>query len=186
MGAVVAQPTMSIEIPSLTAHVPESEKAMRLTDPGAPAVKVMDGVPWPPVIVPLKIVQVKKPVPPLADAVFPVENATTVAGAVITIGGGASVSRRCVSVAVQPEGDITVTLYVRAVVGETVIEGVVSPPGDHKYEAMLLPLAVSVTGRPAPHDDAGPKMLTVGPGLTAITVGAEVAEQPLASVIVTV
>jgi hypothetical protein len=47
-----------------------------------PAVKLIDAVPWPPVIVPFVIVQLNTPDAPEADAPFPVEAGQTIAGAV--------------------------------------------------------------------------------------------------------
>ena len=51
---------------------------------------------------------------------------------------------------------------------------------------MLVPLAVSVMAAPGAQDDVGPAMLTVGSGDTVTVVGADMAEQPPASVTVTV
>src|SRR5690348_6000107 len=92
----------------------------------------------------------------------------------------------CEAEAVQPAELVTVTVYVAVEPGatETVIDGVVCPPGDQRYVEMFEPLAVSVTLPPA-HEVLGPLIETVGAGLTVTVVGAEVAEQPLEFVTVT-
>src|SRR5512140_1196090 len=95
-------------------------------------------------------------------------------------GSGLTETRCAAEVAEQPCASVTVALYVPA--AETVIDCVVAPV-DQRFPVNADEVRVIV--EPA-QNEAGPLMVGVaGVGLTVTTWAADVAEQPLASVTVT-
>ena len=101
----------------------------RVSVPLGPPVKVIDGVPWPAVMLPLVIDQayVVPAGPAGTDAVWPGEPAVTLAGAEIGTVPLVAMVTVCEAVPLQPALVVTVTLYVVAAVCETVIVRVVAP-----------------------------------------------------------
>jgi hypothetical protein len=129
--------------------------------PLGPALKVIDGVPWPAVMLPLAIDQVYVvPAGPAGtEAGWPAELATTLAGAVIVTVPLVPIVTVCAAVAVQPAFVVTATLYVVVEDCATVIVRVVAPL-DHEYAAKPAPASrVKLTFGQV---EVGPVIVTVG------------------------
>ena len=132
------------------------------------------------------MVQSYTPPPAFAtDATLLVELACTFAGALMVRVPADPTVTTCDVELVQPLALVAVTEYVVVAVGVTVMLCVVAPL-DQRYVLMFVPLALSVTGMPGWQDTVGPVIATVGSGFTVTVVGDEAAEQPPASVTVTV
>ena len=99
----------TVAVPLLV-HEPFVTVTPRATLPLALAEKVIELVFWPAVIVPLVIVQKYDDAPAVTDAVFPVDDAQTVAGAVIVAAGFGVTVTVCESLPVQPLPSVTLTL----------------------------------------------------------------------------
>jgi hypothetical protein len=175
-------PRIATVVVAVCVHGPFVSVTARFTEPEAPALNVIDGVPLPAVIVPLAIDHeyVVPAGPGATDAVLPVEFGVTEAGAVIVMAASVETVTVFEADAEQPLASVTCTLYVVVAVGVTVIDAVVAPV-DHRND--VPPEAVRLTLEPA-QADVGPVMVAVGGAFTVIVFVAEFG-QPTPSVTLT-
>ena len=112
-GGVVEQTSALtlIDAERVAAQLPLVTVTATAIGPDAPAENVMLDVPWPPVIVPPVIVQLKiEPAGAIALTMLPVEFASTDAGAlIVTLGGGVTVIV-CEADPLQPPASVTLTV----------------------------------------------------------------------------
>jgi hypothetical protein len=151
-------------------QLPTATVTPRVIGVDVEALKVMDEVPFPLVIVPLVIDHeyVAAPAGVATDATLPVELTLTLAGAVIVEFGTEVMETVCAAEAEQPLPSVTETVYEVVAVGVTTIVAVVAPV-DQRYD--VPPLAVSVAGLPA-QTAVGPLIAAAGGEFTVIDLDA--------------